>query len=138
MFNSISWTEFLLVIGCLAGAYYFIAGLLCYHQEIIAHLKGAKPGPRIPTREPSADNADNLLGTIKKTAPANDLEDSDDADEIQEDEDQIHFGDSTPNVHREPIKDLDQNESPTDNGLVLGRIADLLEEVKVILSLFAD
>jgi hypothetical protein len=138
MFNSISWTEFLLAIGCLAGAYYFIVGLLCYQQEIVTRLKGVKSTPSIPEPLPSNEDADNLLGAIKKTPPANDPEDSDNVDQIEDVDDQIQLSDSSAPTNREPAQEVHRRESLGDNGLVLGSIADLLEEVKLILSLFGD
>lgn len=129
MFNSISWTDFLLAIGCLVGAYYFVTGLLFYNKEIIARLKGAKRTPSTIPSQPTNDNTDNLLGAIKRSPSVNEPE-------YSEDEDLVQFGES--NATEIPVVNgISESKPDTDDGLVLGKISDLLEEVKIILSLFA-
>lgn len=137
MFNSISWTDFLLTVGCLAGAYYFIASLLFYRHEIIARLKGARQ-TAAPFAPPLTNSdTDNLLGPIKRPGPANEPGHFDDDEQIKEDE-HIQFGEQANADSSTSANPVIQSEHDAENALVLGRISDLLEEVKLILSLFGD
>jgi len=131
MFNTISWTDFLFTIATLCGGYYLICGTFLYHREIVEWLKGANPIQQRTADVPGPveDNADDLLGKIRKTSATHDDEYLDEADEIQ-------FGKSK--AQSEDAEDSSPDVPDPDGELIIGKVSDLLEEAKTLISLFAD
>jgi hypothetical protein len=130
MFNTISWAEFLLAIALLCSVYYLICGMLFYHREIIEWFKGTKPTQPRPANVPAPANgkSEDLLGKIRRPPATTQDEYLDDADEIQ-------FG----NSQEENVTVNDSRNPPDpDATLILGKVSDLMDEAKTIVSLFPE
>jgi hypothetical protein len=124
MLSSISWTDFLLVLAILAGAYYLVAVLVFYRQEFADFVRNGKvnfrrPPSVVPQSKESPKEAVSLMGAALgddhfRISPGTQQETSDElsyagSDELPEE------------VQR----------SGSDDFLV-GNISDLLEEIKAI------
>lgn len=131
MFNTISWTDFLLTVAILCGGYYLVCGTFLYHHEIIEWFKGAgQIQPRSADLPgPVEGNADDLLGKIRKPSTTHDDEYLDEADEIQ-------FGERI--AQSENATNSSQDVPDPDGELIIGKVSDLLEEAKTLTSLFGE
>lgn len=119
MLNEISWSQYCIAICMLAGAYYVVSFLLLYSQEIKQFLKGS--GKADHSEEDRTKELDDVLGTtrpaIKSTARPNDTkEDS-----------QLTRSSGLPN---DPGSSARKEDEGSDEDLLTGTVADLLEEIK--------
>jgi hypothetical protein len=127
MFNSISWLEFLTAIAVVVIGYYVISTLLLYSGEITHIFKQNEP-KQIDQETDDDQNSSNehndlgdLLGKIKYETGVNvPREKSVTSEELQ-------FQSS--NESEEIIVPVQSNQSDT---LIIGTIADLLQEIKAL------
>jgi hypothetical protein len=123
MFNSISWQDFLIVIVIAISSYYIITSLLLYSGEITRIFK-QKESKQIDsdTHDQSGSNETNdLMGKIKYETEVNvPREKSVTSEELQ-------FQSS--NESEEVIVPVQSNQTDT---LLIGTIADLLQEIKAL------
>jgi hypothetical protein len=127
MFNSISWQDFLIVIVVAISSYYIITSLLLYSGEI-THIFKQKESKQIDSDahdDQSGSNERNdpsdLMGKIKYETEVNvPREKSVTSEELQ-------FQSS--NESEEVIVPVQSNQTDT---LLIGTIADLLQEIKAL------
>jgi len=124
MFNSISWQDFLIVIVVAISSYYIITSLLLYSGEI-THIFKQKESKQIDSDahdDQSGSNEPNdLMGKIKYETEVNvPREKSVTSEELQ-------FQAS--NESEEVIVPVQSNQTDT---LLIGTIADLLQEIKAL------
>jgi hypothetical protein len=124
MFNSISWQDFLIVIVVAISSYYIITSLLLYSGEI-THIFKQKESKQIDSTTQDDQNGSNepndLMGKIKYETEVNvPREKSITSEELQ-------FQSS--NESEEIIEPTQSNQSDT---LIIGTIADLLQEIKAL------
>jgi hypothetical protein len=127
MFNSISWQDFLIVIVVAISSYYIITSLLLYSGEI-THIFKQKESKQIDSDahdDQSGSNERNdpsdLMGKIKYETQVNvPREKSVTSEELQ-------F--QVSNENEEIIVPVQSNQTDT---LLIGTIADLLQEIKAL------
>jgi hypothetical protein len=127
MFNSISWQDFLIVIVVAISSYYIITTLLLYSGEI-THIFKQKESKQIDSTTQDDQNGSNerndpsdLMGKIKYETEVNvPREKSVTSEELQ-------FQSS--NKSEEVIVPVQSNQTDT---LLIGTIADLLQEIKAL------
>jgi hypothetical protein len=133
MLSSLSWNIFFTTIALLAVGYYAISTLLLYRGEISLWFKSKTGAPFSrpqavvkPSSKPP--QTDSIIGGISLQDARSDARSSSVSAEdfvIGEDEDDSNGIDQIPAV---PMKD----------DLLIGTIADLLEEIKTVCRLIAD
>jgi hypothetical protein len=124
MFNSISWQDFLIVIVVAMSSYYIITTLLLYSGEI-THIFKQKESKQIDSDTHDDQNGSNepndLMGKIKYETEVNvPREKSVTSEELQ-------FQSS--HESEEIIVPVQSNQTDT---LLIGTIADLLQEIKAL------
>jgi hypothetical protein len=124
MFNSISWQDFLIVIVIAISSYYIITTLLLYSGEI-THIFKQKESKQIDSTTQDDQNGSNepndLMGKIKYETEVNvPREKSVTSEELQ-------F--QVSNENEEIIVPVQSNQTDT---LLIGTIADLLQEIKAL------
>jgi hypothetical protein len=124
MFNSISWQDFLIVIVVAISSYYIITSLLLYSGEI-THIFKQKESKQIDSSTQDDQNSSNepndLMGKIKYETEVNvPRKKSVTSEELQ-------FQSS--NESEEVIVPVQSNQTDT---LLIGTIADLLQEIKAL------
>jgi hypothetical protein len=127
MFNSISWQDFLIVIVVAISSYYIITTLLLYSGEI-THIFKQKESKQIDSTTQDDQNGSNerndpsdLMGKIKYETEVNVPREKSVASE------ELQFQSS--NESEEIIEPTQSNQSDT---LIIGTIADLLQEIKAL------
>jgi hypothetical protein len=124
MFNSISWQEFLTAIAVVVTGYYVISTLLLYSGEIthiFKHKESKQIDPGAPDDQNSSNESNDLMGKIKYETEVNvPREKSVTSEELQ-------FQSS--NESEEIIVPVQSNQTDT---LLIGTIADLLQEIKAL------
>jgi hypothetical protein len=130
MFNSISWQDFLTAIMIVVGGYYAITTLLLYSTEITSIFKQKQP--KQITSEVAEDQKDSiesndLMGKVKyETEVQVPREKSISVEELQ-----VLSSDE----HEEAVTTSSANHSDT---LIIGTIADLLQEIKALAGVVKD
>jgi hypothetical protein len=124
MFNSISWQDFLIVIVIAISSYYIITSLLLYSGEI-THIFKQKESKQIDSEahddQSGSNERNDLMGKIKYETEVNvPREKSVTSEELQ-------FQSS--NESEEVIVPVQSNQTDT---LLIGTIADLLQEIKAL------
>lgn len=134
MFNAITWEAFLTTVILLAGGYYFITTLLLYHTEITSWVKSRTgQSPAIPTQpsEPIAERSnDNILGNVNVDDQLHTQRTS------TVDADDLKFGVS--DDHESEIVAPVSKPLPQADHLIIGSVADLLQEVKTLIQLITE
>ena len=127
MFNSISWQDFLIVIVVAISSYYIITSLLLYSGEI-THIFKQKESKQIDPDAHDDQNGSNerndpsdLMGKIKYETEVNVPREKSVASE------ELQFQSS--NESEEIITPVQSNQTDT---LLIGTIADLLQEIKAL------
>ncbi|MBS1681584.1 MAG: hypothetical protein OJF59_001826 [Cytophagales bacterium] len=125
MFNSISWQEFLTTLAVAAGSYYVITALLLFSGEIKS-IFTQKQSNAIDSEELEDQNDSNesidLMGKVKYETLVNvPHENIVDTEEVKT---------QPPREAEEPI----EAKVLSPEGLLVGSVADLLEEIKIILN----
>lgn len=130
MFNSISWQEFLTTIAVAVGSYYAITTLLLYSSEITNIFKQKQPKQiASETTEDQNDSieSNDLMGKVKyETEVYVPREKSVSTEELQV---------QSPNENEEAVTASLANNSDT---LLIGTIADLLQELKALAEVVSD
>jgi hypothetical protein len=129
MLHTISWNQFLTVVGLILLGYYAIILLLYYRQELLAFFRGQRfafstAQPTSPTAVP---NLDSLMGPIKPPDAGSSPE-------------------SAPLLEPLPFSLLEAEQlvvsvprnQPSPDALLIGSVADLLEETKTLLAALAE
>lgn len=132
MFNSITWEFFTSAIVIIVTGYYVITTLLLYSKELIDWVKSRSGNPVIPSDTPKHEvPIRNVMGGInpsdtaveeRVTTVAEEVITVASEDEIQE---EIHL----------PQK---ASVPSSDDHLLVGTVADLLEEVKTLIQLLTE
>ncbi len=125
MFNSISWQDFLTTLAAAAGSYYVITALLLFSGEIKSIFTQKQP-KAIASEElddqNDSDESIDLMGKVKYETLANvPHEKIVESEEIEA---------QPPRKAEEPI----QAKVLSPESLLVGSVADLLEEIKIILN----
>jgi hypothetical protein len=134
MFNSFSWYEFISAAALVAGGYYVISALLLYSPEIVYFVKygkrsgnGNTASTTVPVNQPEPD----LVGPVQ-------LSDS-------EKQDTYKSKITTDEMRFPPGPDMDEVEEGTEEAeehhneaLLVGTIADLLQEAKALIQVIAE
>lgn len=123
MFNTITWQQFLLAALLIVGVYYVTATLLLFRKEISAWFK-PKPIPIEPDKDDPLTTTDNAL--MGKAAEEEDL-----------------FSRRSSIVHSEELvvsrvstdEMPDTIQTPGEVQLLTGTIADLMQEISVLLQM---
>ena len=130
MFESISWQEFLTTIAVAVGGYYAITTLLLYSSEItnIFKQKERKQFASEANDDQNDSNESNdLMGKIKSETEVNvPREKSVSAEELQV---------QSSNENEETVTASRSNPSDT---LIIGTIADVLQEIKALTEVVKD
>ncbi len=128
MFNFISWQLFLTALTLLIVAYYLITTPLLFFKEIAAKIKSSPhPTPSVePAREPHTKLQDNLMGTANEVTVT-----------------PKHKTITTPGPEDFITNGSDDesdfiDEAAIKNELLIGSVADLLQEIKNLLLLIAE
>lgn len=130
MFNSISWQEFLTTIAVAIGSYYAITTLLFYSSEITNIFRQREPKQiASETNEDQNDSTESndLMGKVKYDTEVNAAREK----SVSSEELQVQSS----NENEETIKTSLSNNA---DALLLGTIADLLQEVKVLAEVVSD
>jgi hypothetical protein len=124
MFNSISWQDFLIVIVIAISSYYIITSLLLYSGEI-THIFKQKESKQIDSDahddQSGSNELNDLMGKIKCETEVNVPREKSVASE------ELQFQAS--NESEEIIVPVQSNQTDT---LLIGTIADLLQEIKAL------
>ena len=126
MFNFISWQSFLTLTTLLVAGYYSITSLMLYRKEIADWVKSlSHPSIPSPSTEPELkEPTENLMGIAQALPESYAIRSS----EISA-EDIITSGkDEEPETIHSAGKDQ----------LLIGTVADLLEEIKTLIQLIAE
>jgi hypothetical protein len=129
MFSSITWELFLTAVVVAIGGYYGITTLLLYHQEITQWVKSRGQSPveqmgATAVSEPSL----SVMGNIQKGSTQELRSSVGTAEEIN-----VAVTDEEPETVTSP-----EASKSSDDHLLIGSIADLLQEVKTISQLIAE
>ncbi|MEX2233510.1 MAG: hypothetical protein WD824_15205 [Cyclobacteriaceae bacterium] len=131
MFTSISWQEFFLVISFSVVSYYCLATLLLFRQEITSLFRGHSFNLR-PADEVSefADSGPGIMGTIQhQEESVNQRTSINAAWEIE-----VFPSNDDP----ETFSDIKQGPSPENAAMLIGSVADLLQEIKTLVELVGE
>lgn len=135
MFNAITWEAFLTTVILLVGGYYFITTFLLYHKEITQWVKSrAARSPETSSSAPEVieESTDNkgILGKInsdgQSITPRTSTISAED----------LSFGASEEEVAEivKPVTAL----RPQSDHLIIGSVADLLQEIKTLIQLITE
>jgi hypothetical protein len=130
MFNSISWQEFLTTLAIALGVYYVITSLLPYGSEITNFFKQTKSnktdhGDREGQSDPNETN--DLVGKIRY-----------EVDEIVPREKNISAEDIQVHSSNENEEAISSSATDHSDTLIIGTIANLLQEIKVLTDVVKD
>ncbi len=135
MFNAITWEAFLTTIILLVGGYYFITTFLLYHKEITSWVKsraGQSPETSSPATEVIEDKIDSkgILGKVNSddrlATPRTSSVNAED----------LSFG-SSEDEGTEMVKPVTASRPQSDH-LIIGSVADLLQEIKTLIQLITE
>jgi len=143
MFNSITWELFVTSFAGLIGSYYFITTLLLYHKEITQWVKSRLTGSQSLTLQPSdtaISHTQDILGaanneTRNETRNENKNENKRDAERTSVVESEDIAGGVTDD---EPDTITTTAVSNHHDALLIGSVADLLNEIKTLIQLSAE
>ncbi len=120
MFSFISWPLFLTALALLAVGYYLITSILLYHREIKHYLQSLNASSTAPPAENQNHQSlhDNLMGIANDTPSASQYT-------ITVEPSPEDFITTGSNDEADFIRD-----EPHSSDMIIGSIADLLEEIK--------
>lgn len=129
MFDTISWNEFLLIVVLILTGYYVFVCMFFFRREISLSVKSInKPSPVSPEEhvdEVSQEN--NLLGKAQPDIPPV-------SDHVTSTASyQLQFSDP-----EQKEEQSEKQHSDTQDALLIGTVADLLEEVKALVQVIVD
>lgn len=128
MFNSISWDSFLITACAIIGTYYAITTVLLYHREITQWFKskGQKTFDT-PTSTTTSPVQSAVMGTTQMESQ--EIRSSiGTAEEIN-----VAASDEEPDTVHSP-----EASTPSEEHLLIGNIADLLQEIKTVSQLMTE
>lgn len=130
MFSSISWQEFLLVIVFAVLTYYCLAAIFLFRAEIVSLFRGQISGSMRKDDLPPFDSGSRVMGSI------------------QPDEERVNQRISTDSVREievlpseddpETLAEVRQSPGIESGAMLIGSVADLLQEVKTLVELIAE
>ncbi|SKC85152.1 hypothetical protein [Ohtaekwangia koreensis] len=127
MFTSITWEFFVTALVAAIGSYYGITTLLLYHREIIQWIKSSGQQPVAQTESTGiAEPSHAVMGGIQKESTQELRSSVAAAEEI--------YADTT---DEEP-ETVTSPEASSQDTLLIGSVADLLQEVKTLSQLLAE
>lgn len=129
MFSSITWEIFLTTVATLLGGYYGITTLLLYHREITRWIKSGKQQSFVKT-EPTTVRTSPfaVMGNIQKESTQILRSSIETAAEIS-----VAADDEEPDTVHSP-----EASTSSEEHLLIGNIADLLQEIKIVSQLIAE
>lgn len=122
MLDSISWEQYLTVLALVVLLYYLISSLLLFSNELVSLFKqtSRRNVNRLnPTLDQTSSDHGDLLGIAKIDVPH---------------ENKISSEDIVPRPQREIEEPVITPDAPSYSGLVVGSVADILEEIKSLAS----
>jgi len=125
MLSSITWQEYITAITILVGGYYVISFSLLYHREIIHRCKSRFVSTARTVEKFTLDHT--IMGGVNEDHSSSSIRSNTIAPE------DIAIASATNEPETIDIKDTDQRDD-----LIMGSIADLLEEVKHLLQRIKD
>lgn len=129
MFSSITWELFLTAVVVVIGGYYGITTLLLYHREIMQWVKSRGLSPVVQMGSTAvSEPSRSVMGNIQKGSTQELRSSIGTAEEIN-----VAATDEEPDTVHSPeaVKSFDDH-------LLIGSIADLLQEVKTVSQLIAE
>lgn len=137
MFSAISWETFISTVGGLVGGYYLLTVFLLYHREITSWVKshGGHSQTNIPTPQPiehqrSSKAVNSILGNINTderiVTPRTSSIDAED----------LSFAATSEN-DGEVVNPVSVSRAQYDH-LIIGSVADLLQEIKTVIQLITE
>jgi len=133
MFNSISWEIYTTAALVIALGYYVITSLLLYSHELVRWVKSRSTSSNdLPSREPeSISSQASVMGGINR------LEGFIDQRTSSVNLDAIAVT-SQDEIQEEIVLPKTSTASSTSDHLLVGSVADLLEEIKTLIQLIAE
>ncbi len=128
MFSSITWEIFLTTVVAVIGCYYGITTLLLYHQEIIQYVKTRGQQPLVSSESTKVTASHSVMGNIQEESSRELRSTISPAEEIN-----VASDDDQPETVTSPEVVL-----WTRDNLLIGSVADLLQEVKTLSQLMAE
>lgn len=125
MLSSIAWQEYIIGMAVLVGGYYIISLSVLYYREITHWCKARFISTASPV--PKCIPDDSIIGGVNQDGSSPSIRSNTIAPE------DIAVAPTTTEPETIDIKDTDQ---PHD--LIIGSVADLLEEIKQLLQLIKD
>jgi hypothetical protein len=129
MFNSFTWENFITTTACIVGGYYAITTILLYHKEIVQWLRPRSGSTESFTLQPehSATETQDVMGTSTDEQGQH----VERASVIESDEVVVEATDEIPDTIRPPA-------STQSDVLLIGSVADLLNEIKALIQHVAE
>jgi hypothetical protein len=129
MFDALSWNEFLLIIVLILTGYYVFVSLLFYRREISLSVQNIKKASPLSTDKHVLEvkEENDLLGKAQPDVLPNS------AHVTSTDSDQLQF--SAP---EQKEKQSENSHSDNQEALLIGTVADLLEEIKTLVQVIVD
>lgn len=129
MFSSISWQEFFIVIAFSVLAYYCLTALLLFRTDIVSLLRGQVSGSMRKDDLSLSDSGSEVMGSIQPDEEPVSLRISTNtSQEIQV------LSDGDP----ETLTEVRQSPGVESGAMLIGSVADLLQEVKTLVELIAE
>lgn len=127
MFSSITWELFLSTVVVIFGGYYSITTLLLYHNEIIHWVKsgGQKSVMKVASTEIHAQS-DGMMGSIRNESVQELRSFTASAEEINA------------SSSDEEIDEIQSFKTLSTDSLLIGSVADLLQEIKTLIQLIVE
>lgn len=130
MFSSISWQEFLLVIFFAVLAYYCLTAIVLFRTEIVSLFRGQISGSMRKDDLSPSDSGSEVMGSIQPDEePVNQRISTDTARGIE-----VLTSEDDP----ETLAEVRQSPGVESGAMLIGSVADLLQEVKTLVELIAE
>lgn len=135
MFNAITWEAFLTTVILLVGGYYFITTFLLYHKEITSWVKSRAGQPQETASSETEVIEDKIegKGILGKVNSDDRLATPRSSTVSAED---LSFG-SSEDEGTEMVKPVTASQPQRDH-LIIGSVADLLQEIKTLIQLITE
>jgi len=130
MFTSITWGAFLAAIFLIISGYYVITSLLLYSGELKAWVTGKLKSRQSPIEVDPVSPSDGVMGPINRT----DLTAEQRISTVADHDIAINADDEFP----EPILTPRQGSALQADSILVGSVADLLEEIKTLVQLIGE
>ncbi len=129
MFASITWEDFLIATLFLIAAYYSIIGLLFFRKEIlfVFQARGRKGIPSTTSTQDIVQHDDPIMGAIQEDTVDTKLRVSD-----------VVASEITIDGSSDEPETIQTGHQRTDDALLIGVVADLLPEIKILVLQMAE